>query len=89
MSVGIEGGGGALHQIVGLAVLAVDLHGDVLEIDAGGVLHLLHALGVDIGADAAGLEIGVAKLPVLRGGAQVRGRAAAGVGGALRARISF
>ncbi len=69
--VGIEGGRGALHQVVSRAVLPVDLHGDGLEIHPRSVLHLLHALGVDVGFDAAGGQVFVAILPVLRGSAQV------------------
>jgi hypothetical protein len=68
----IEGGGGALHQVVGLAVLAVDLQGDVAEIGAGIVFHLLKALGVDIRFDATGFQVRVAIVPVFGGGFQVR-----------------
>ncbi len=69
---GIESGRGALHQVVGAAVLPVDLHGDGLEVHARCVLHLLHALGVDVRFDAAGGQVFIAVLPVLRGSAQVR-----------------
>ena len=41
---GVEGGRRALHQVVGLAVLGVDLHGDVLEVDARGVLQPVGSL---------------------------------------------
>ena len=66
-------GVGALHQIVGVALLAWQAQLHALEVDARGVLGLAEILGGDLGPDVAGLGVGFHPVPQFRAGVQIIG----------------